>query len=233
MPRGSRPGERRGGRQRGTPNKKTLIKNAVFCAAASNPNQSPLDFMLALMRDPQVPIDLRMDMAAAAAPFVHARPRPPSHGRPHPMELRARRAKAAASNGGEDGAVPGGEENPTLQPVPPGADENPLHRSFLAGTKSPRSNPTFPAVTKNPPSNRPAPGGHEKPTLQPALPARPERAEPATGGRGGSFNRRRARCDSAVYVARSQPVGIFNRRDDRSRCHAAAAHAGGPGRGSL
>ena len=34
MPRGSRPGERRGGRQRGTPNKSTLLKNAVFCAAA-------------------------------------------------------------------------------------------------------------------------------------------------------------------------------------------------------
>ena len=36
--------------------------------------------MLALMRDPQVPIDARLDMAAAAAPFVHARPRPPSRG---------------------------------------------------------------------------------------------------------------------------------------------------------
>ena len=35
MPRGSRPGERRGGRQRGAPNKKTLIKNAVFLAAAA------------------------------------------------------------------------------------------------------------------------------------------------------------------------------------------------------
>jgi hypothetical protein len=58
MPRGSRPGERRGGRQRGTPNKKTLIKNAVFCAAASDPNRSPLDFVLALMRDPQGPIDV-------------------------------------------------------------------------------------------------------------------------------------------------------------------------------
>jgi hypothetical protein len=65
MPRGSRPGERRGGgRQRGTPNKKTLIKNAVFCAAASDPNRSPLDFMLALMRDPQGPIDVRLVMAA-------------------------------------------------------------------------------------------------------------------------------------------------------------------------
>ena len=125
MPRGSRPGERRGGRQRGTPNKSTLLKNAVFCAAASEPNRSPLDFMLALMRDPQVPIDPRLDMAAAAAPFVHARPRPPSRGRPHPMELRARRAKAAAPSGGEDGGVPGGEENPALQSALAGGDEKP------------------------------------------------------------------------------------------------------------
>jgi hypothetical protein len=91
MPRGSRPGERRGGRQRGTPNKKTLIKNAVFLAAAAEPNGSPLEFMLALMRDPQVPLKDRVVMAEAAAPFVHARPARRRPGaQPHPMELRAR-----------------------------------------------------------------------------------------------------------------------------------------------
>jgi hypothetical protein len=90
MPRGSRPGERRGGRQRGTPNKKTLIKNAVFCAAAADPSRSPLDFMLALMRDPQVSLDLRLEMAAAASPFVHARPEPARNKRPDPLDLRDR-----------------------------------------------------------------------------------------------------------------------------------------------
>jgi hypothetical protein len=35
MPRGSKLGERRGGRQRGTPNKKTALKNAAIAAAAS------------------------------------------------------------------------------------------------------------------------------------------------------------------------------------------------------
>jgi hypothetical protein len=86
VPRGSRPGERRGGRQRGTPNKKTLIKNAVFLAVAAEPNRSPLDFMLALMRDPQVPLDTRIEMAAAAAPFVHAKPSVPSRVRTNPMD---------------------------------------------------------------------------------------------------------------------------------------------------
>src|ERR1700757_3298637 len=87
MPRGSKPGERRGGRQRGTPNKKTLLKNAVFLAAAAEPNRSPLDFMLALMRDPQVPLDDRIEIAGTAAPYVHARPEPV---RKKPLDLRDR-----------------------------------------------------------------------------------------------------------------------------------------------
>jgi hypothetical protein len=82
MPRGSLPGGR-GGRKPGTPNKKTLLKNAVFLAAAGEPNRSPLDFILALMRDPQMPLDLRIEMAATAAPFVHTRPA--RNRRPDPL----------------------------------------------------------------------------------------------------------------------------------------------------
>ena len=86
MPRGSKPSERRGGRQKGTPNKKTVLKNALIGAAASGPNTSPLDFMLGLMRDPKVPTDLRLDMAVAAAPFVHAKPQAPPRVRTNPMD---------------------------------------------------------------------------------------------------------------------------------------------------
>lgn len=85
MPRGSEPGERRGGRQRGTPNKKTLLKNALFVAAAAEPDRAPLDFMLALLRDPQVPLDLRLDLAVAAAPYLHVRPQAPSWLRSDPL----------------------------------------------------------------------------------------------------------------------------------------------------
>jgi hypothetical protein len=74
MPRGSKPGERRGGRQRGTPNKKTALRNAAIAAAASNPDISPLEFLLGVMRDPNVSPDLRIKVAQAAAPFVHAKP---------------------------------------------------------------------------------------------------------------------------------------------------------------
>src|SRR5262249_46055695 len=74
MPRGSKPGERRGGRQRGVPNKKTALNNAALTAAASNPNVSPLEFLLAVMRDPNVSLDFRIKAAQVAAPFVHPKP---------------------------------------------------------------------------------------------------------------------------------------------------------------
>ena len=72
MPRGSRPGERRGGRQRGTPNKKTALMKAAFDAA--DVGLTPLDFMLGIMKDTTVLPQLRLKAAEAAAPYVHAKP---------------------------------------------------------------------------------------------------------------------------------------------------------------
>lgn len=117
MPRGSRPGERRGGRQRGTPNKKTLIKNAVFLAAAEDPNRSPLDFMLALMRNSQVPLDMRIDMAAAAAPFVHARPEPVRKKGPDPIDLRDRLGHTGDLKFESLRAKPGAEGSEGVSPL--------------------------------------------------------------------------------------------------------------------
>ena len=39
----------------------------------SNRASFPLDFMLRLMRDPNTPDLIRIDMAKAAAPYLHAR----------------------------------------------------------------------------------------------------------------------------------------------------------------
>jgi hypothetical protein len=74
MPRGSKPGERRGGRQPGTPNKTTVLANTAFAAATSNPELLPLDFLLAVMRDPSIPADWRFRAAQAAAPYLHPKP---------------------------------------------------------------------------------------------------------------------------------------------------------------
>jgi hypothetical protein len=74
MARGSRPGERRGGRKKGTPNKSTAMKKAALVAASADPTISPLQFLLGVMRDPQAPTDLRIRVARAAAPLVHGKP---------------------------------------------------------------------------------------------------------------------------------------------------------------
>jgi hypothetical protein len=74
MPSGSKPGERRGGRQPGTPNKKTALINAAFDAATSNPDLSPLDFLLEVMRDSSISPDQRIKAALAALPYVHSKP---------------------------------------------------------------------------------------------------------------------------------------------------------------
>ena len=77
MSRGSKPGERRGGRKLGTPNKKTLLRNAFIDAVAADPNLLPLDFFLRLMHQPTLPLAIRVHAAEEALPFVHAKPRPP------------------------------------------------------------------------------------------------------------------------------------------------------------
>ena len=73
MPRGSKPGERRGGRQRGTPNKATVAKAAALAAASADPTITPLQFLLGVMRDAKAPIGLRVQVARAAAPLVHGK----------------------------------------------------------------------------------------------------------------------------------------------------------------
>jgi hypothetical protein len=114
----------------------------MFLAAASDGDRSPLDFMLVLMRNPQVPLDLRIDMAAAAAPFVHARPGASRRSRVHPMEILARRRLAVPSGRehptsiGEESAVPSKAETETSLTVAApegvgGGDFGPL--DFLLG----------------------------------------------------------------------------------------------------
>jgi hypothetical protein len=67
MPRGSQPGERRGGRTKGVPNRKTAEKVALIEASGL----TPLDYMLSVMRDASNEAPLRLDAAKAAAQFVH------------------------------------------------------------------------------------------------------------------------------------------------------------------
>lgn len=56
-----------GGRQKGTPNK----ASAATAAAVKASGLTPLDHMLAVLRDETMPDDVRFDAAKAAAPYVH------------------------------------------------------------------------------------------------------------------------------------------------------------------
>jgi hypothetical protein len=67
--RGSQPGERRGGRQKGTPNKASAQRQVEIAATG----QTPLDFLIERMRDQEVEMSERISCAKAAAPYVHPR----------------------------------------------------------------------------------------------------------------------------------------------------------------
>jgi hypothetical protein len=62
-------GRKTGGRQKGTPNKRTQEVVAKIEASGL----TPLDYMLKVMRDENELPDVRLDAAKAAAPYVHPR----------------------------------------------------------------------------------------------------------------------------------------------------------------
>lgn len=69
MASGSKPGERRGGRQKGTPNKVTAKREREIEASGL----TPLAFMLSILRDETAERAERFEAAKAAAPYSHAR----------------------------------------------------------------------------------------------------------------------------------------------------------------
>ena len=66
-----------GGRQKGTPNKRTLaIRQAASIAsdgAIGVNDEAPLEFLVAVMRNKALDLPIRLDAAKAAAPYLHPR----------------------------------------------------------------------------------------------------------------------------------------------------------------
>ena len=60
-------GRKFGGRQKGTPNKATAARVAEIAATG----ETPLAFMLRVMRDESKEFAVRLDAAKGAAPYVH------------------------------------------------------------------------------------------------------------------------------------------------------------------
>jgi hypothetical protein len=69
MARGSLPGERRGGRQKGTPNRASAAKADEIAASG----MTPLDYLISVMRVETATPPERLEAAAKAAPYVHPR----------------------------------------------------------------------------------------------------------------------------------------------------------------
>jgi hypothetical protein len=78
MPRGSKPGERRGGRQRATPNKRTVLTERIVAVASADPTASYDEIVAILVKDKTLPASSRVAVARkcfAVAPLrsVHDR----------------------------------------------------------------------------------------------------------------------------------------------------------------
>ena len=75
MPRGSNPGERRGGRAAGTPNKRTLDLRERLAERLGD-GWCPVVAMAEIAESKDAPLDLRLRALAEIAPYIHARRRP-------------------------------------------------------------------------------------------------------------------------------------------------------------
>jgi len=60
MLRGSRPGERRGGRSRGTANRRTLLRDRILAIGLDHPAASQRALLRKLVKDRQLPADTRI-----------------------------------------------------------------------------------------------------------------------------------------------------------------------------
>jgi hypothetical protein len=73
MPRGSKPGERRGGRQRATPNKRTALTDRILAVVSTNPIASCDELVAILVKDQELPALSRMAIARQWFAAAHSR----------------------------------------------------------------------------------------------------------------------------------------------------------------
>ena len=62
-------GKKTGGRKKGTPNKRTQ----ALAVEAVGEGETPLAYLLGVMRDMERDVAVRLEAAKAAAPYVHAK----------------------------------------------------------------------------------------------------------------------------------------------------------------
>ncbi len=104
MGRGSRPGERRGGRKRYTPNRRTILIDRILSIGLDHPTASRRAFLLKLVKDQKLPADTRM--AVASKCFPPKRTQSSRTGRPRALaDIQTTIAQEAVAEVGSAGAV--------------------------------------------------------------------------------------------------------------------------------
>src|SRR5437763_4353638 len=73
---GSKPGDRRGVRKHGTPNRDSTARQAEVAASGI----TPLDYMLKVLRDENADPHQRFEAAKSAAPYIHPKLANIQHG---------------------------------------------------------------------------------------------------------------------------------------------------------
>jgi hypothetical protein len=129
MLRGSRPGERRGGRKRGTPNRRTNLRDRILSIGLDHPAASQRAFLFKLVKDRKLPAETRM--AVAPNCFPPKRTRSFRTGRPRALiGSRTTIAQEALATGGSAVASKGSQ---TPAVVPAIRDWNPRALDALFG----------------------------------------------------------------------------------------------------
>lgn len=126
MLRGSRPGERRGGRGRGTPNRRTILRDRILSIGLEHPTASRRAFLFKLVKDRKLPADTRMAVAPKCFPAKRTR---------SPLK---RRPRASAGTGAQEAVAQAGsalasEDWQTLVLVRAGQDFSPQGLDALLG----------------------------------------------------------------------------------------------------
>jgi hypothetical protein len=116
--RGSRPGERRGGRKRGTPHRRTILRDRILSIGLDHPAASQHAFLVKLLKDQKLPADTRM----AVAPQCFPPKRSSRRGRPRALaSSRTTIAQEALATDGSAGASKGSQTVPAIRDWSPQA----------------------------------------------------------------------------------------------------------------
>jgi hypothetical protein len=117
MPRGSMPGERRGGRKCATPNRRTILADRIVAVLVGCSAASPEERLALLVNDQDLPADIRLAVAQKGLPGETRRVRPARQAkselattgrapRPLPVETMSRTALDALFGFVSDAKVP-------------------------------------------------------------------------------------------------------------------------------